>query len=163
MELVGELPASHHLASTSQGGWRCRDVGERGLERCTTDEAPPGLGADSSPPKHFSSHQSRRAGREACSCSLHHLSLSFVKLFSPGSPLGHGALLTHSCRANMVSCFINNSRISRFIIDYTLSAACEQWQWYCLKKRTWKYEYSCFQSGETMWDQCDNGYQEVWH
>ena len=69
--------------SSSQGGWRCRDVwggGEGWLKRCTTDEAPSGPGADSSPPKHFSSHQSRHTGREACSSrssgggSLHHVS-----------------------------------------------------------------------------------------
>lgn len=73
MELVGELPASHHLASRP-----ARVVGDVGMygkvgrgwmERCTTDEAPPGPRADSSPPKHFSSHQSRHAGREACSSS----------------------------------------------------------------------------------------------
>lgn len=74
MELVGELAASHHLAFC-QGGWRCRDIeeGKSGVRR-STDEAPPGLRADSSPPKHFSSHQSRHAGREACSSSQHHLS-----------------------------------------------------------------------------------------
>ncbi len=60
--------------SSNQGGWRCRDVWGGGVKRCTTDEAPPGLSADSSPPKHFSSHQSRHAGREACSSSLHHVS-----------------------------------------------------------------------------------------
>lgn len=41
---------------------------------------------------------------------IHHVFLSFVKLFSPGSPLGYGALFTHSCWANTVACFINNSQ-----------------------------------------------------
>lgn len=61
--------------SSSQGGWRWWDVwGGVGVERCITDEAPSGLRADSSPPKHFSSNQSRHAGRDACSSSLQNLS-----------------------------------------------------------------------------------------
>lgn len=111
MELVGELPASHHLASrparvvgdvvdVREG------VGEGEVQRCSTDETPLGLGADSSPPKHFSSHQSHQSGREALQHQL--LFLSFVKPFSPGPPLSYSTLFTHSCWANMVSCFINN-------------------------------------------------------
>lgn len=85
MELVGELPASHHLASPP-----ARVVGDVGtygegrgreVKRCTTDEAPPGLGADSSPPKHFSSHQSRHCGQR----SMQRL-LSFFPSLSCSAP-----------------------------------------------------------------------------
>lgn len=46
-------------------------MGRRGDGEVHYDEAPQRLGADSSPPKHFSSHQSHHEGREACSSSLY--------------------------------------------------------------------------------------------
>lgn len=109
MELVRELPDSHHLAShPARAVGDVGMYGEEGDGEVHYDEAPPRLGADSSPPKHFSSHQSRREGREACSSSLHHV--SFFPSLGPGSPLGYADLFTHSCWASAGSCFINNSQ-----------------------------------------------------
>lgn len=63
MELAGVVPASHHLASLLSDlvgdVWSGREA-EALLWDC----------ADSSQPKHFSSHQSRHAGRETHSASL---------------------------------------------------------------------------------------------
>lgn len=56
MELVGELAASHHLAFC-HGAWRCMDtVRERSGAARSTDEAPPGLGADSLTHPNISPH-----------------------------------------------------------------------------------------------------------
>lgn len=105
MELVGELPASHHLASSP-----VQEGGRVGWGGFSTDEAPPGLTAESSPPKHFSSHQSRHTGREVYSGSPPPPPpfLSSVTLFGRDTPLGYGALFTHSCWVNRVFQFINN-------------------------------------------------------
>lgn len=111
MELVRELPDSHHLAShPARAVGEVGMYGEEGDGEVHYDEAPPRLGADSSPPKHFSSHQSRHEGREACSSSpTPRLFLSFVRLFGPGLPLGYADLFTLSCWVSAGSCFINNS------------------------------------------------------
>lgn len=76
MELVRELPDSHHLASHPARA--VGDVGIHGEEgdgEVHYDEAPLRLGAHSSPPKHFSSHQSCQENHAA---APYNTSLSFL-------------------------------------------------------------------------------------
>lgn len=79
------------------------------MERCTMMR----LRRDSEQTPHhpnISPHISHATRAEKRAAAPYTTSLSFVKLFSPGSPLGYGALFTHSCWEKTVACFINNSQ-----------------------------------------------------